>query len=88
VHKTKRALLILGTLAAAVWAVVSMRMLFETGMGPLGLFSVRELAVTPQGITYYRFHFHWLALVGTFLPLGMVGVFWVWRRTTNKSRAA
>jgi hypothetical protein len=86
-HSMKRTHLLLGifTLGAVAWAAVSIRMLFETGMGPLGLFSVRELAVTPQGITYYRFHFHWLAVVGTFLPLGMVGALWVWRRTHSSN---
>ncbi len=70
------------TLVAVAWAAYSIWLLFKTGMGPLGLFSMRELAsVIREGRTlyYYQFHFNWLAVLGAFLPLILVGAFWVWR---------
>lgn len=73
------------TIGAVAWAAWSGWILLKTGYGPLAMWNVLEpvVAITPQGATvhYYRFHLHLLAVVGTFLPLGIVGVFWVWRRT-------
>ncbi|HZW93607.1 MAG TPA: hypothetical protein VFF64_11710 [Candidatus Eremiobacteraceae bacterium] len=81
--KRTRLLLSILTMGALAWAAASSWMLLRTGYGPLGMWNILELAdtVTPEGVTghYYRFHLHPLAVVGTFLPLGLVGAFWVWR---------
>ncbi len=83
----KRTSLFLGilTLGALAWAADSIWMLRE-GDGPLGMWSV--LYAVNQGTWLERSRLRLnlpLFLVGTFLPLILVGALWVWRwaRSSN-----
>jgi len=73
------------TIGAVAWAAHWSWFLLGRGLGPEGIWGVREPSFSvrgPSGVVeyYHQFHFHLLTgLLGAYLPLGLLGAFWVWR---------
>lgn len=79
------------TLLAVTWAAVGSWMVLATGLGPLPLWepSLYPSISIPHpggGVSVHRLHLSVLDwMLGAYLPLVLLGAFWLWRRARSSN---